>query len=169
MDTNAKEPFTALGFSLMSALSANSRAEAVAAIMSRNAESAKHSLSLTAAQAEALCATREQTLVKTGRIEFGTGITDKLIDAFCDSPYLSMQNYEETLHELTALFYEAKNETLDAVSDKELIYFMKKAFDGICAGSTELLSGVALEKLARHIRAGGTYANFGTEDIFKAD
>ena len=47
MDTNAKEPFTALGFSLTSALSANSRAEAVAAIMSRNDESAKHSLSLT--------------------------------------------------------------------------------------------------------------------------
>lgn len=46
---------------------------------------------------------------------------------------------------------------------------MKKAFDGICAGSTELLSGVALEKLARHIRAGGTYANFDTEDIFKVD
>lgn len=53
MDTNAKEPFTALGFSLTSALSANSRAEAVAAIMSRNDKSAKHSLSLTAAQAEA--------------------------------------------------------------------------------------------------------------------
>ena len=32
MDTNAKEPFTALGFSLTSALSANSRAEGVAAI-----------------------------------------------------------------------------------------------------------------------------------------
>ena len=80
-----------------------------------------------------------------------------------------MQIYEVTLHELTALFYEAKSETLDAVSDKELIYFMKKAFDGICAGSTELLSGVALEKLARHIRAGGTYANFDTEDIFKVD
>lgn len=28
MDTNAKEPFTALGFSFTSALSANSRAEA---------------------------------------------------------------------------------------------------------------------------------------------
>lgn len=52
-----------------------------------------------------------------------------------------MYNYVETLHELIEIFYFYKNETLDLISDDELIKFMKNSFDGKCQGSLELLSG----------------------------
>ena len=43
---------------------------------------------------------RFEALKNTGRIEFDEGILKKLIEAFCDSPYIMQNNYEETLEEL---------------------------------------------------------------------
>ena len=37
------------------------------------------------------------------------GVIEKIILAFCDSPYISMHNYEETIHELLEIFYYYKN------------------------------------------------------------
>jgi hypothetical protein len=65
-----------------------------------------------------------------------------------------MQNYAETLHELIEMFYYYKNETLDLISDDDLIKFMHKAFDGICHGSLELLYGRELAKMAKNLRYG---------------
>lgn len=91
------------------------------------------------------------TLRKTGRIELGDGVAPKLAAAFCDSPYVTKENYEETLHELIELFYGFKNETYDVVGDDALIGYMKRAFDGECRGSLELLSGSVLPALARKL------------------
>ena len=91
------------------------------------------------------------TLRKTGRIELGDGVAPKLAAAFCDSPYVTKENYEETLHELIELFYGFKNETYDVVGDDALIGYMKRAFDGECHGSLELLSGSVLPALARKL------------------
>ena len=44
--------------------------------------------------------TRTVSLKSNGRIEFGGGVVEKIIKEFCDSPYISMHNYVETLHEL---------------------------------------------------------------------
>ena len=65
-----------------------------------------------------------------------------------------MYNYAETLHELTEIFYFYKNETLDLMSDDELIKFMKNSFDGKCQGSLELLSERELANMARNLRYG---------------
>ncbi len=105
-------------------------------------------------QALALVETRSHALKENGRIEFGGGVIDKIINEFCNSPYLSMHNYEETLHELLEIFYYYKNETLDLIGDEKLIRYMKNAFDGACQGSLELLSGRELYKLARNLRFG---------------
>ena len=50
-------------------------------------------------------------------MEFGAGILGRIAEAFCDSPWISQEDYEQTLHEVTGLFYEFKNETMDIVSD----------------------------------------------------
>lgn len=94
---------------------------------------------------------RSDTLRKTGRIEFGGGILNQLIMAFCDSPYISQENYEATLYELVDLFYNLKNETADRVGDNDLIEIMKKEFNGECCGSLELLSGTALPVFVRKL------------------
>lgn len=128
--------------------------QAVNEIMKCNDLTIKFGLVLTEAQALALLETRSFALKENGRIEFGGGVIDKIINEFCDSPYLSMHNYEETLHELLEIFYYYKNETLDLIGDDYLVKYMKSAFDGICQGSLELLSGRELYMLARNLRYG---------------
>lgn len=89
------------------------------------------------------------------RIEFGMGILPKLIFTFCDSPYICSDNYFETILRLHEIFYFYKNESLDQLTDSELLEYMKAAFDGECNGSLEYLEGTILEKFARDIRREG--------------
>jgi hypothetical protein len=104
-----------------------------------------------------------QALSNSGRVEFGGGIIEKLITAFCNSPFLSQGNYAETLNELVETFYYFKNDSLDSISDDELIAIMRRYFDMNCRGSIELLQSRELETLAHNIRFGVTdYA--ATED-----
>ena len=65
-------------------------------------------------------------------------VIEKLIHFFAGSPYTNAENYEETLHRLTDIFYSFKRDTWESVSDNQLIEFMKDAFDGSCRGSLEL-------------------------------
>ena len=130
------------------------------ALLALNEETSAHGLRLTEDQALSLVHTREESLKKTGRVEFGGGVIERLIRAFCDSPYLSQDNYVETLHALVDLFYEFKNETLDLLSDAELVSFMKQAFDGACAGSIDMLAWQALPALAQHLHEGRSFKSF---------
>lgn len=96
--------------------------------------------------------TAAQALKQTGRIEFGPGAVDPIIEVFSDSPYITRDNCEEIFSELITLFYTFKNETLDRIGDEALIRYMKKAFDGACCGSIELLESRALPALAKKVR-----------------
>lgn len=107
---------------------------------------------LTRQQSLALRQTAAGALKQTGRIEFGPGAVDPIIEAFSDSPYLTRENCEDTFSQLIMLFYTFKNETLDRISDEALIKYMKKAFDGECRGSIELLESQALPALAKKAR-----------------
>ena len=119
-----------------------------------NEFSIKYGLTLTENQIQNLVIKRFEALRDTGRIEFGEGILKKLIYAFCDSPYINHQNYEETLLELQDAFYYFKNETDDRLSDDELIEHMKDTFDGIAQGSIEYLTATSLEELRRNAHHG---------------
>lgn len=128
--------------------------QAVEEIQQCNDFTAKFGLVLTHKDALELVETRSHALKSNGRVEFGGGVIEKIIWEFCDSPYISMHNYTETIHELTEMFYYYKNEALDLISDDELIKFMKDSFDGKCQGSLELLSGRELANMARNLRYG---------------
>jgi len=128
--------------------------QAVEEIIKCNDFTAKYGLTLTPIDAIEIVETRALALRSNGRIEFGGGAIDKLIKEFCDSPYLWMDNYVKTLHDLIEIFYYYKNETLDLISDDDLIKFMKNNFDGKCQGSLELLSGRELTNMARNLRYG---------------
>ena len=123
-------------------------------ILKCNSDTSEYGLILTEEQALALADTRANTLSKTNRVEFGDGITAKLIKNFADSPYITNANYEAVLHELIESFYHFKNETHDILSDDELISFMKSEFNGICGGSVELLNSRSLVILTEHINSG---------------
>lgn len=128
--------------------------QAVDDVMKYNEVTARYGLILTQNQAIALVETRSAALKEVGRVEFGGGIIDKIIYAFCDCAYMSQQNYEETLHELIEIFYYYKNETLDLMSDNELIQYMRDSFENVCQGSLELLAGRELDVLARNLQMG---------------
>lgn len=123
-------------------------------IINCNEITSRYGLILSQAGAQELIETRAEALSSNGRIEFAGGIINKLIIKFCDSPFLSQFNYATTLNELIETFYYFKNETLDEISDDELISLMKKYFDQNCQGSIELLQNRELEALARNIRYG---------------
>ncbi|HWS30560.1 MAG TPA: DUF6323 family protein [Clostridia bacterium] len=117
-----------------------------------NLLSVKYGLRLTERDIQALTSARFSSLKETGRVEFGEGVLEKLIYAFCDSPYLDQETYAQTLAELQDAFYYFKNETLDSMTDDDLIAFMKRHFDGDCEGDVGYLTGSLLEDLGRRIR-----------------
>ena len=111
-----------------------------------------YGLTLTEADITELVEFRGQALKNTGRVEFGGGILPKLIRAFCKSPYVDRYNYAATLGELQDAFYYFKNESQDRFSDDELVEFMERVFNGIAAGSAEVLTTISLEELCRWAR-----------------
>ncbi|MEA4848126.1 MAG: DUF6323 family protein [Clostridiaceae bacterium] len=143
-----------MSFEVMNISSPLIQRQAVTEIEKCNGFTAQFGLILSRSDAVELVETRTLVLKSSGRIEFGGGVIDKIIREFCDSPYISMHNYAETLHELIEMFYYYKNETLDLMSDEDLIKFMKGSFDGKCQGSLELLSGRELANMARNLRYG---------------
>lgn len=123
-------------------------------ILNTNEYTNKFGLSISEADAKLLVQERKKNLKEQQRIEFGEGILNKLIYAFCDSEYIYQDNFVETILRLQEIFYTYKNETLDEISDDELIEYMEKAFNGICQGSLEYLEETSLEDFARNIREG---------------
>lgn len=119
-----------------------------------NKHTGKYGLVLSDNQINNLLERRKDILKETGRIELRGGIIDKLIKKFCDSPYINQENYEETLYELIEIFYKYKNETMDSMTDDELIEFMKKSFDGVCQGDLEYLSGTVMHRMRDNLLRG---------------
>ena len=119
-----------------------------------NQYSQKFGVSLTEKDALMLLEARKNSLKEQERIEFGGGILPKLIFSFCDSPFIYQDNYVDTLEALQNIFYLYKNESLDELTDDELIEYMKKHFDNDCQGSLEYLEDTCLEDFARSIREG---------------
>ena len=126
----------------------------IANIKKCNEYTNKYGLILSENQISNLLERRKETLKETGRIEFRVGIIDKIIKEFCDSPYIEQENYAETLYELIDIFYEYKNETMDLITDDELIEFMKKSFDGVAQGDLEYLSGTVMYRMRENLLKG---------------
>lgn len=110
-----------------------------------------YGLSLSLEDMKELVEHRFVSLKNTGRIEFGEGIFKKLVYNFCDSPYLSKENYKSTLMELQEMFYYFKGESMECFSDDELIGAMKLIFNEEAHGSIEYLSGISLSEIINTI------------------
>ncbi len=118
-----------------------------------NALTARYGLMLPEAAIGALAQKRADALSETGRVEFGESVIPKLIEAFCDSPYLMQDEYEAVLGELTDAFYYFKNESFDLLTDDELIAAMRTSYDE-SGGSVDAVIGTSLETLCRGRRFG---------------
>lgn len=128
------------------------KSQAMAELRDSNYLTGRYGLKLSETQITNLVTQRFEVLQSTGRVEFGAGVLPKLIEAFCDSVYITQENYEESIATLQELFYFYKNESLDSFSDDELIDFMRSNFDGPCQGSLDYLGDTSLEALCRNAR-----------------
>lgn len=133
-------------------------------ILKCNEVTKEYGLKLNENDIKEIVKTRNIALERSRRIEFNGQIINKIIESFCDSPYISQYNYSETINELVEIFYNYKNETLDYIGDDELIEIMKEFFDDYCQGSLELLEGKVLYKISDNIRNGvRDYTNIYSE------
>ncbi len=128
----------------------------IAVLISFNEKTEQFGLALTKEEAKELVISRDKSLKKYQRVEFGSGILDRLIYDFCDSRYINQDNYADILIELQDIFYRFKNEAEDKLTDDELITFMKEQFESVCTGDTDYLGDTCLERFTRAVRAGYT-------------
>lgn len=120
---------------------------AIKQIIDLNELTNKRNLILTEKQAISLINNRDNNLKELGRIEVGSGILDKIIYEFYDSPYIDNDNYLETLEAITDVFYFYQSELDHKLTDEQILKYIKKQFDGDCAGSIELLENKSLDNL----------------------
>lgn len=117
-----------------------------------NAKGAPFGLALNDEQMRGLAERRVESLRATGRVEFGRGVLVEIVAAFCDSPFLSQETYDETLAELQDAFYQLKEDSDERLSDQELIDAMRHAFDGEANGSTDYLGGMPAKRFVEIVQ-----------------
>lgn len=122
------------------------------ALLACNARTERCGLALSAGEMTGLVAARRVALQDTGRVEPGAGALPRIIDAFCDSPYLTQSTYADTLGVLQDLFYAFKNETEESLTDEELIDAMAAIFNGRAQGSLEYLENLTPGDLWRTVQ-----------------
>lgn len=124
-------------------------------VIEMNEKTQKFGLFFSEEDAKMLVERRNNNLKEQQRGEFGEGVLPKLIFTFCDSPYIYQGNYVDTIMRLQEIFYLYKNESMDELTDDDLLEAMKEAFDGECEGNLEYLEDTVLEEFARSIRREG--------------
>lgn len=112
----------------------------------------RHGLSLSAEDARAIVVGRSEALRVTERVEFGGGVAKELVLAFAGSPFVSQSTFAQTIVELQELFYDFKNESLELISDTDLIAKMRWLFDEVANGDLGYLEEALFEGLGRAVK-----------------
>ena len=141
----------------ISSLTLNNDALILDEIMKLNKITSRKNLFLTRAEILDLISNKNINLKEMGRVEFGLGILDKIICVFYDSVYIDKDNYLEMLESLTNAFYLYQASFDNTLTDEEILKYMKKCFDGECAGSIELLESLSFDKLKQRLEDGNLY------------
>ena len=130
--------------------------EDMTAIAKVNEKAAGYGLTLTEEEMALLAESRGRALRDTGRVEVGGGILPRLMETFCDSPYLHQAEYPETLEVLQTLFYRCKNEAGDLTADETVLRYLRRAFDK-AGGSASYLEGKTYGEMVAWLKEGETW------------
>ncbi|MGN0612759.1 MAG: DUF6323 family protein [Porcipelethomonas sp.] len=140
-------------------LHSNTDADVKACILNTNEKSMKYGLVLSDSDAGMLVQAGREAIEAYDRIEFGSSVTVKIIEKFMHSSYICQEGYAEIIAGLTDIFYDVKEESMDMLTDEEVINIMYDFFEHESGGDIELLRSRDLEWLCRKIRnaANGIY------------
>lgn len=136
------------------------------ALLATNEKSANYGLLLSEQDAALLVQANRDALLLQERIEFGKSILVKLVETFMHSACLSQSDYASTLMALLEVFYEAKEESMDILTDDEVIEQMYSFFEQESGGNLEVLQTRDMEALFRSIRDLAYTIGPTEEDIF---
>ena len=121
-------------------------------ILKLNSESSRYGLTLSLDDVEEIIRSRNLTLKSYGRIELNMNATKKLIENLYTSQYTDKDDYVELINDLQEIFYYLKNETLDEISDSELIEMICEFYEE-CSGRIDNIQNKA-EKFSREFKWG---------------
>lgn len=114
--------------------------------------------------ASALAAVGAEQLHEQERVEFARSAVVKIISKFMESAYISQSDFVETVSGLIEIFYAVKEESLDILSDDDVISAMFDCFENISNGDVELLSTRDLERLIRRARGEAFGVDFDEDE-----
>lgn len=125
------------------------RAQLISSLHHMEPVTRRYGLCLTGEELARIADARLSALGDTGRIELGHSIAADIAYAFCDSPWVSREDWADTLCALTETFFYFKNASDDTLPDDDLIKLMRAYFDRH-RGSLEYLESADIFDLVRN-------------------
>ncbi len=121
-------------------------------ILRTNDESIEYGLMLSEKDAQMLAQAGKDAIELQDRVEFGKSATIKIINRFMKSSYIGQNEYADIIAELIDIFYQAKEESLDILTDDEIINAMYDFFENESGGDIEILRSRDMDVMCRMIR-----------------
>lgn len=109
---------------------------------------AAQGLELTPGEWAEIVEERRLSLARVERLEVGEPAIALIAEAFADSPEVTRENLASTLIQIQEAFYDVRDEADPEISDEEIVWSMREAFDGIACGQAEDAAELALLMLA---------------------
>ena len=120
-------------------------------ILALNEHTEPYGITLSQKDCTELAESRSEFLIENERIEVGTGAVRRIIEEFCESPYVSQMNFKQTVADLLECFYYIKTETEDRVDDESVIEFLKYVFENDAGGDVaSIYLSTALESFIEY-------------------
>ena len=107
-------------------------------ILNLNNESQSYGLVLSKEDVDEIINSRNDTLKYYERIELDIDVTKKIIENLYTSQYTYKDDYVELINDIQEIFYYLKNETLDEISDIEVIEILDKFYNE-CSGRIDII------------------------------
>lgn len=133
-----------------------------------NKKTQEYGITLSAKDCLDIAQFRNEALIENQRIEIGLGAVEKIIELFCDSPYINQHNFTQTIEALLECFYTIKTETLDKINDDSVLDFLVYLYENVCGGDiNKLYDAEAFDLFINKALAKPAFYNhnpFGSED-----
>lgn len=121
-------------------------------ILELNKKSQIYGLALKQEDIKEIIKSRNNTLKSYGRIELDINVTKRIIENLYTSQYTDKDDYVESINDLQEIFYYLKNETLDQISDIEIIEIIDEFYNKF-SGRIEIVQEKS-EEFAKQYRWG---------------
>jgi len=123
---------------ILSSLNSNLEVIQEQELLELNENSSEYGLTLNKEDIKEIINSRNNTLKSYGRIELDINVTKSIIENLYKSQYTDRDDYVELINDLQEVFYYLKNETLDQISDIEIIEIIDEIYNN-CSGRIDIV------------------------------